>query len=85
MIGALVEPRVAGLGFKRQETVRAGPYLRGDSRIDPAPQSNRTSNAILVSGYTADKTRQMFVVRLRQWGSGVLVKNELTVRTYSLR
>ena len=81
MIGALVESRVAG----RQETVRAGPYLRGDSRIDPAPQSNRTSNAILVSGYTADKTRQMFVVRLRQWGSGVLVKNELTVRTYSLR
>ncbi|MBL7189077.1 MAG: hypothetical protein ISS70_22350 [Phycisphaerae bacterium] len=51
-------------GFSR------GPYLSGDLRIDPAPRWNRTSDAILVPGYTADKTRQMFVIRLQRQGAG---------------
>lgn len=47
-------------GFSR------GPYLSGNLRIDPAPRWNRTSDAILVPGYTEDGTRQMFIIRLRQ-------------------
>ena len=47
-------------GFSR------GPYLSGDLRIDPAPRWNRTSNAILVPGFTAGGTRQMFVIRLQE-------------------
>ena len=47
-------------GFNR------GPYLGGNLRIDPAPRWNRTSDAILVPGYTEDGTRQMFIIRLRQ-------------------
>lgn len=34
-------------------------------RIDPAPRWNRTSNAILVPGLTKDRSRQLFVIRLR--------------------
>jgi hypothetical protein len=47
-------------GFSR------GPYLRGSLRIDPAPRWNRTSDAILIPGYTEDGTRQMFIIRLQQ-------------------
>jgi hypothetical protein len=51
-------------GFSR------GPYRRGDLRIDPAPRWNRTSNAILVPGYTYDDTRQLFVVRISEKAAG---------------
>ena len=77
MVGALVEPRVAALGFERQETVRADPYLRGDLRIDPAPQPNRTSNAILVPGYSADETRVK--CSLFACNGEVSMRNQLTV------
>jgi hypothetical protein len=43
-----------------------GPYRRGDLRIDPAPRWNRTSDAILVPGWTDDGTRQLFVIRIRE-------------------
>ncbi|UCF14958.1 MAG: hypothetical protein JSW59_16230 [Phycisphaerales bacterium] len=50
----------------RSQGFSRGPYLRGDLRIDPAPRWNRTSDAILVPGYTADGTRQMFVIRVQE-------------------
>jgi hypothetical protein len=50
----------------RSQGFSRGPYLRGELRIDPAPRWNRTSDAILVPGYTADETRQMFVIRVQQ-------------------
>jgi hypothetical protein len=51
-------------GFSR------GPYVRGDLRIDPAPRWNRTSDAILVPSFTADGTRQMFIIRVRKKAAG---------------
>ncbi|MHC4355178.1 MAG: hypothetical protein ACYS0H_20960 [Planctomycetota bacterium] len=51
-------------GFSR------GPYVRGDLRIDPAPRWNRTSDAILVPSFTADGTRQMFIIRVREKAAG---------------
>ncbi len=51
---------VRSQGFSR------GPYTRGELRIDPAPRWNRTSDAILVPGYTEDGTRQMFIIRVGQ-------------------
>jgi len=50
----------------RSQGFSRGPYVRGDLRIDPAPRWNRTSDAILVPSFTADGTRQMFVVRIRE-------------------
>jgi len=41
-----------------------GPYTKGDLRTDPAPRWNRDSNAILVPGWDADGTRQLFIVRI---------------------
>ncbi|UCG49164.1 MAG: hypothetical protein JSU94_05145 [Phycisphaerales bacterium] len=55
---------VRSQGFSR------GPYTRGELRIDPAPCWNRTSDAILVPGYTEGGTRQMFIIRVRQNASG---------------
>ena len=55
---------VRSRGFSR------GPYLRGELRIDPAPRWNRTSDAILVPGFTADGTRQMFVIRVGEKAAG---------------
>ena len=54
----------------RSQGFSRGPYLSGDLRIDPAPRWNRTSDAILVPGYTADRTRQMFVIRLPEKAAG---------------
>jgi hypothetical protein len=43
-----------------------GSYIHGELRIDPAPRWNRTSDALLVSGWTDDGTRQLFVIRVRE-------------------
>ena len=37
----------------------------GDIRIDPAPRWNRTNDAILVPGLAKNKTRQMFMIRVK--------------------
>jgi len=54
----------------RSQGFSRGPYERGDLRIDPAPRWNRTSNAILVPCFTADGTRQMFIIRVRGKAAG---------------
>ena len=41
-----------------------GAYTRGDLRIDPAPRWNRTSDAILVPGWTRAGTRQLHVISI---------------------
>lgn len=46
------------------EGLSRGTYTRGDLRIDPAPRWNRTSDAILVPGWTDEGTRQMHVIEL---------------------
>ena len=50
----------------RTPAFRRGPYRRGDLRIDPAPRWNRTSDAILLPGWTDEGTRQLFVIRIRE-------------------
>ena len=49
--------------FVRSEGLDKGAY-GGDIRIDPAPRWNRTNDAILVPGIAANKTRQMFMIRV---------------------
>ena len=62
--------RLADAANIRSRGFSRGPYRRGDLRIDPAPRWNRTSDAILVPGFTADGTRQMFVIRVREAAAG---------------
>jgi len=49
----------------RSKGIDKGSYS-GDIRIDPAPRWNRANNAILVPGLAANKTRQMFIIRIRE-------------------
>ena len=42
-----------------------GPYTRSALRIDSAPRWNRSGNALLVPGITADGTRQLHVIRIQ--------------------
>jgi hypothetical protein len=49
--------------FVRSEGIDKGEY-RGDIRIDPAPQWNRNSDAILIPGIAENRTRQMFILRV---------------------
>lgn len=56
--------RLADGKHVRSPDFSRGPHERGALRIDPAPRWNRESNAILVSGWTASGTRQLFVLRL---------------------
>jgi hypothetical protein len=49
--------------FARSPGLDKGSY-GGDIRIDPAPCWNRTGDAFLVPGIAANKTRQMFVIRV---------------------
>jgi len=49
--------------FVRSRGLDKGGYS-GDIRIDPAPRWNRTNDAILVPGIAANKTRQMFMIRV---------------------
>ena len=51
--------------FVRSEGIDKGEYS-GDIRIDPAPRWNRTNDAILVPGIAKNKTRQMFVIKIKQ-------------------
>jgi hypothetical protein len=39
-------------------------FTRGDLRLDPAPTWNRSSTAVLAPGFAADKTRQLFLIRI---------------------
>ncbi len=48
----------------RSPALDRGGLLRGALRIDPAPRWNRTSDAILVPGWTKDGTRQLHVIRM---------------------
>ena len=50
--------------FGRSDGIDKGSYA-GDIRIDPGPCWNRTNDAILVPGIAPNKTRQMFVIRIR--------------------
>ena len=59
--------------FARSEGVDKGSYS-GDIRIDPAPRWNRTNDAILVPGIAKNKTRQMFLIRVRAAGKSASVK-----------
>ncbi len=54
----------------RSQGFSRGPYVRGELRIDPAPRWNRTNDAILVPRYTADGTRQMCIIRVREKPAG---------------
>ena len=49
--------------YARSAGIDKGSYS-GDIRIDPAPRWNRAANAILVPGIAANKTRQMFLIRV---------------------
>ena len=49
--------------YARSAGIDKGSYA-GDIRIDPAPRWNRAANAILVPGIAANKTRQMFLIRV---------------------
>ncbi len=55
--------------YVRSEGISKGTYS-GDIRIDPAPQWNRTNDAILVSGVDKNNTRQMFLIRIIPRGEG---------------
>lgn len=50
--------------FARSKGIDKGDYL-GNIRIDPAPRWNRTNDAILVPGISDNKTRQMFVIKVK--------------------
>ena len=50
--------------YVESEGLSCGGYTRGDLRIDPAPRWNRTSDALLVPGWTASGTRQMHVIEI---------------------
>ena len=54
----------------RSQGFSRGPYQSGELRIDPAPRWNRTSDAILVPCFTAEGTRQMFMIRVRDKAAG---------------
>ena len=49
----------------RSPGIDKGAYA-DDIRIDPSPRWNRDSNALLVPGIAADKTRQLFVIRVER-------------------
>jgi len=50
--------------YVRSKGIDKGAYM-GNIRIDPAPRWNRTNDAILVPGISENKTRQMFVIRIK--------------------
>lgn len=50
----------------RTNGFRRGPYRGGELRIDAAPRWNRTSDTILVPGWTDHNTRQLFMIRIRE-------------------
>ncbi|NQU22246.1 MAG: hypothetical protein HQ567_13260 [Candidatus Nealsonbacteria bacterium] len=54
--------------YGRTASFSRGDYRSGDLRIDSAPRWNRTNDAILVPGITAEGTRQLFVIRVRAEG-----------------
>lgn len=49
-----------------EEVERGSAEDVGNYRIDPAPRWNRTSDAMLVPGWTKTNTRQLFVIHLRK-------------------
>ncbi|MCA9011816.1 MAG: hypothetical protein KDB01_18810 [Planctomycetaceae bacterium] len=57
--------RLSDAAYARSKGLDKGQYA-DDIRIDPAPCWNRDNTAILVSGITSDRTRQMFILRMKQ-------------------
>lgn len=51
--------------YARSKGIDKGSYL-GNIRIDPAPRWNRTNDAILVPGISENKTRQMFLIKVKK-------------------
>ena len=51
--------------YVQSEGFSCGGHTSGDLRIDAAPRWNRTSDAILVPGWTDEGTRQLFVIQIR--------------------
>ena len=56
--------RLADEAYRRSDTFSRGPYTKGDLRIDPAPRWNRDNNEILVSGWTKEGSRQLFIIKV---------------------
>jgi hypothetical protein len=56
--------RISDGAYARSKGIDKGSYL-GNIRIDPAPRWNRTNDAILVPGISENRTRQMFVVKVK--------------------
>jgi hypothetical protein len=56
--------RFADGAWRRQSGFPHLGFTRGDLRLDPAPTWSRTSDAILVPAFAADKTRQLFLIRI---------------------
>lgn len=50
--------------YARSNGLSCGGYTSGDLRIDPAPRWNRTSDALLVPGWTDAGTRQMHIIEM---------------------
>lgn len=50
--------------YARSKGIDKGSYL-GNIRIDPAPRWNRTNDVILCPGISPNKTRQMFIVKVK--------------------
>jgi hypothetical protein len=50
--------------FARTEDFSRVGYMRGDLRIDPAPCWNRAGDRFAFPALAADRTRQMFEVRV---------------------
>ncbi|MEM9159463.1 MAG: hypothetical protein AAGB46_10475 [Verrucomicrobiota bacterium] len=49
----------------RSKPFDRGPYTKGNLRTDPAPRWNRDSDKILVPGWTAEGTRQLFTIQIQ--------------------
>ncbi|MGY8695541.1 MAG: hypothetical protein ACKVGW_15295, partial [Verrucomicrobiia bacterium] len=56
--------RLADEAYRRSDTFSRGPYTKGDLRIDPAPRWNRNNNEILVSGWSKEGSRQLFIIKV---------------------
>lgn len=57
--------RLSDGAWVRSDPFDRGPYTKGNLRTDPAPRWNRDSDAILVPGWGAEGTRQLFVLRIQ--------------------
>lgn len=56
--------RMDGGAIVQTERFSRGPHKTGELRIDPAPCWNRTSDSVLVPGWTPEGFRQIFLITL---------------------